>query len=484
MSVSSCLSQFRKKKKKMFTLLSQVPLGTRPSDLHNLAHEDMMAFFAAAEKGDLPQLEHFVNERRVPVNIRDKTDGTQAIHLCCAAGAGVKCIEFLLNAFQEQIKEHEKSGDQTITATDHTTSLVDVRDNEDFTPLMTCASHDRLEELQYLLSRKADPYLVNKFGGTVLHTAVSQSSPKSHAIVHRILAATNSDPKFVNAQRRDGFTALHISCYFENVDLAKLLIVEAKADCTLKTNAGVTALAIACGRRKQESMLRDVIRPMIEQGHASPNSRSDTGETPLHAAAAEGRFDIVQYLCDQQGALLYFDKNRKSAFDFAKDNGHLDIAIYLKDYAMRKKAEMKMTENNSNNKQDDQSHDQPLLLHTASTTTSSRPLTPRQNDDDHISEIIALSKRESSQQQHQQCPNCAENFKSVTAMADSFQKERKQWSDKVNHLKEQLERSQKDSQREIERLKEVVEGANNARRFEVRLLQGEIEKLKTELSRK
>ena len=76
------------------------------------------------------------------------------------------------------------------------------------------------------------------------------------------------------------------------------------------------------------------------------------------------------------------------------------------------------------------------------------------------------------------CPNCAIGAKNVEELMAKFDQERKQWRAQADYLKKKLEKTENDSTREIERLHEVIEGANNARKFETRLLQEEIAKLK------
>lgn len=51
--------------------------------------------------------------------------------------------------------------------------------------------------------------------------------------------------------------------------------------------------------------------------------------TPLIMAAANGHFDIVEYLIENEAKILAKDKYRRNALVLAVMNGHVKITSYL-----------------------------------------------------------------------------------------------------------------------------------------------------------
>ena len=93
----------------------------------------------------------------------------------------------------------------------------------------------------------------------------------------------------VNAARGDGSTALHWASYWDNGEIADLLI-RAGADVNVVTDLGVTPLWVA-----SENGSPDMVARLL-RAEANPNPALRSGETPLMTAARTGNPDVVRLL--------------------------------------------------------------------------------------------------------------------------------------------------------------------------------------------
>lgn len=93
----------------------------------------------------------------------------------------------------------------------------------------------------------------------------------------------------VNAPQGDGSTALHWASYWDNREIAALLI-RAGTEVNATTDLGVTPLWAAC-----ENGSSAMVETLLEAG-ADPNVALPFGETPLMTAARTGNADVVGQL--------------------------------------------------------------------------------------------------------------------------------------------------------------------------------------------
>ncbi len=137
----------------------------------------------------------------------------------------------------------------------------------------------------------------------------------------------NTDDDIANAWSYDGFTALSLAAFFNQTDIAKLL-VDKGADPNLHaTNpTKVNALHAAVAKENYE-----LCRLFIEKG-VDVNAVQTQQVTALHAAAQRGNLKLIKLLVEN-GAIVHSKmENGDTSIDIAKREGHRHVEEYLFTY--------------------------------------------------------------------------------------------------------------------------------------------------------
>ena len=133
----------------------------------------------------------------------------------------------------------------------------------------------------------------------------------------------------VNTPRGDGSTALHWASYWDNGEIADLLI-QAGADVNAVTDLGVTALWAA-----SENGSPDMVARLL-RAEANPNTALRSGETPLMTAARTGDPDVVRLLlvdgADHRAATRDGSRGQQTALMWAVAQQHPAAVEVLLEY--------------------------------------------------------------------------------------------------------------------------------------------------------
>jgi ankyrin repeat protein len=125
----------------------------------------------------------------------------------------------------------------------------------------------------------------------------------------------------VNQRSRDGFVPLALAIFFQQPDAARLLM-DAGADLNLKaTNSFQVApihAAVARGDLKS-------LQALLLRG-ADPDLPQQRMMRPLHEAAAAGNLPAIALLLMFGADVSLRNEEGKSPADFARENGHLELA--------------------------------------------------------------------------------------------------------------------------------------------------------------
>jgi ankyrin repeat protein len=132
------------------------------------------------------------------------------------------------------------------------------------------------------------------------------------------------DTAAINAYSKDGFTALHFSCYFGQPEAARLLLEKgAKVDAVANNTTKVMPLHSAASSRNLAAA-----RLLVEHG-APLNVRQQGGWMPIHAAAQNGDQEMVDLLLAHGADAGIANDDGKTPAIVARDKGHTQIAAQL-----------------------------------------------------------------------------------------------------------------------------------------------------------
>jgi ankyrin repeat protein len=140
----------------------------------------------------------------------------------------------------------------------------------------------------------------------------------------RVLPAVEQDRSVLHAHSTDGWTPLHLTAFFGRADLAAKLIGKgAEVDARSTNQMQNTPLHAAVAGRKHE-----LVKLLLAQG-ANVNATQSGGWTALHGAAQNGDLAIVESLLEAGAHVHAQADNNQTALDLALTKGHADVAGLL-----------------------------------------------------------------------------------------------------------------------------------------------------------
>jgi uncharacterized protein len=144
----------------------------------------------------------------------------------------------------------------------------------------------------------------------------------------RAVELIGREPELIQAYSQDGWTPLHLACFFGHPTLAETLLAQG-AEVNARSNNKMqnTPLHAAAGGRN-----RDAVRVLLEHG-AEVNARQEGGWTALHAASQNGDVEMVRLLIARGADVQIRAANQQNALDLALTKGHPAVVEMLEAYA-------------------------------------------------------------------------------------------------------------------------------------------------------
>lgn len=133
-----------------------------------------------------------------------------------------------------------------------------------------------------------------------------------------------ADDVLLEMASSDGWTPLHLACFFGNLETAEMLL-EMGADVKVRSANAMhnTPLHAAAASRNQ-----DICALLLSHG-AEVNATQQAHYTALHSAAANGDVEIVRLLLAHEASASAKSEKGETALDMARQRGHTAVVELL-----------------------------------------------------------------------------------------------------------------------------------------------------------
>lgn len=183
---------------------------------------------------------------------------------------------------------------------------LDIYNNLRQTPLHLAVITQQANMVEALLREGADPAALDRNGQTAIHLCCEYDQRDCLSVV----LLRSSASSCLEIRNYEGLTPLHLAVLRGHKDLARML---------LDAGADINAMDIKSGQsplmHAVESNNADMVRFLIESG-CDVNSQSYSGNTALHGACGRGQVDTVRMLL-------------KSGADSSLKNYHNDTPVMV-----------------------------------------------------------------------------------------------------------------------------------------------------------
>ena len=188
------------------------------------------------------------------------------------------------------------------------------------TPLHLCAFHDHDRMTAILVKAGAKLDLTDHGGATPVQMAAYQGSVNTL----NVLLAADPHQDVENLAHSYGLSAFHFAVKNGHIRVVEALI-DTGVDLTHKSDKGLTALHIAA-EEGDVAMIKLLVKYGAADMHATTD---DNGQTPLHAAAYNGRLDAMAALVLLGADPEKQDKHGRTALGHAAWRGRKSCVRYL-----------------------------------------------------------------------------------------------------------------------------------------------------------
>ncbi|MGC2111075.1 MAG: ankyrin repeat domain-containing protein [Candidatus Korobacteraceae bacterium] len=140
--------------------------------------------------------------------------------------------------------------------------------------------------------------------------------------VSRLQTLLSNDLELVNSRSNDGFTPLHLACFFGHLQAAEILIRNGADPNALSTNQ-IAIIHSAAASRNAE-----IVKLVLAAG-TNPNSQQQGGYTALQGAALHNNVAMVRALLEAGANPSIANDEGLTAADLAAKQGAKEVAELL-----------------------------------------------------------------------------------------------------------------------------------------------------------
>ena len=134
-----------------------------------------------------------------------------------------------------------------------------------------------------------------------------------------------SDAEMVKARGADGFTPLHLACFFGQLEAAEILVRHG-ADTDAVSPSRIAVVHSAAASRNA-----DLLKLVLGAG-ANPDSQQQRGYTALHEAAMHNSVERAQALLKAGADPAIKSDEGQTAADMAAQNGNAEVLEILRSF--------------------------------------------------------------------------------------------------------------------------------------------------------
>jgi uncharacterized protein len=141
-----------------------------------------------------------------------------------------------------------------------------------------------------------------------------------------VKALLDERPEELDIPSPDGFSLLGYACFFNQLAIARYLIVEKEADVNQASSNAfkVTPLHSAC------AIVSYSLTQLLLDNGADVNARQQGGVTPLHSAAHHGATELVRLLIERGADINATTDTGETALSFAEKSSFPNTVAYLR----------------------------------------------------------------------------------------------------------------------------------------------------------
>ncbi|KAL9961103.1 hypothetical protein ACROYT_G029987 [Oculina patagonica] len=196
---------------------------------------------------------------------------------------------------------------------------IDSRTALGITPLMVAACSNKLQAVEYLLKKGANPSLEDNNGRNLLHCASQGGNP----VIELILSHVPS----IDSINNGGVTALMLSARHDKLQAVAYLLKKG-ANPSLKNNHGWNLLH--CASRGGNPGIIELMLSHVP----SIDSITNKGFTALMLAAANGKLQAVEYLLEKGADPSLEDNNGLNLLHWASYGGNTAVIEKILSYGV------------------------------------------------------------------------------------------------------------------------------------------------------